>query len=195
MKSVSSYYFVFKIMSWAGLMASVASIVISLFFQPSLELTVKPSFAGSYYNDTLVAYNETTIGVMGAMEIKNPTIVQRLFYANDFSEFDSLRNTFWIVLCISIIRLIKDLEQGTTFSHSFSRILRFLGWTLIIFYLVEMLQSAWMAHEVKKLTEGQFRRHKTYHDSLLLVIGVLMIWFSRMHKYAVNLKSEQDLTI
>ena len=195
MRTISSYLPSVKFLLWAGLMASIASLVIALTSQPPLEIAVKPASKTTAYQQVIASYPSGKISTMGSFEISHPTLLQRLMLPNSYSEFDVLRILFWMAMCICSLDIVYALGDGTGFTYSFSRLLRLMGWILVIYFFLDKLRFGLVRKIVSELTQQQFIATPFNRGSLELMLGILLIWLSRLHNQAVSIKQENDLTI
>ena len=196
MKFFSSYYFIYKIILWLAILYSITFLIGAMVQDDPLYILVRPPF-DSQHSTSLLTLPGATVYAMGKLEIANPTIQQRLFYPDTFSHFDVVKNTFWLILSVILLKLVNIIEADGSFRNKAFKYLRILGIALIIYGFIAVIQNAFMTEQVKMLTNNNFffSQTRSYPDRLEVWIGILILWFGRSYKKATQLQAEQDLTV
>lgn len=187
-----------KLGAWTFIIMGIFMIIGSLVSDTSISIPVSPTFDHPHYDTTITTYGNNSLKLTGKLEIKQPTIGQRLLLPQRFIEFDVLNSLLVICISVLILRLLPHIHSTVLFQTDVSKRIRLIGFALIIFWILNILRIfAYTLPEISRLTNNHF----IYHiNSFMLApvpfwLGITVLWIGRIYKNAFNLKQEQQLTI
>lgn len=187
-----------KLGAWTFIIIGIFMVIGSLVSDTSISIPVSPTFDYPQYDTAITTYGNNLLKLSGNLEIKQPTIYQRLLLPQRFIEFDVLNSLLVISISVLILRLLPHIHSSVLFQTDISKSIRLIGFILIIFWLLDILRIfAYTLPEISRLTHHQF----IYHiNSFMLApvpfwLGITVLWIGRIYKNAFNLKQEQQLTI
>lgn len=145
----------------------------------------KPQALLTFANAKLIS-NETVL------EIKNPTIVQRIFWPNQ-SNFEPL---VWLVIGITGIVMLKifiQLGPEITFEKSNLKWLSMLCSSYILCFFIFHFSGYFINAQVQALTNGQisYNRYGNNHVSNLVWIGFLFVFVYQLYKKGLALQESK----
>ena len=192
----SSYYFPFKLFTWLMVLLSSVFLITTVLENSSIRLNVRPSLDSKLYDEPIDSFANSKLYLAGSLEISEPGIKERILIPQDFLIFDGLTNILLIGLSILFLRLLNKLEENKGFRTEISRILRIGGISLMVYGILFPLRNAYTSDVVKELTGGQYIYNSfSQIQHLAMIIGILLVWFSRIYKKGMELQQEKDLTI
>jgi len=187
-----------KLGAWTIMIFCSIMIIGSLSEGSDVSVPVQPTLNTSFYDQTFKNYGYADVKVTGEFKIKEASFLQRLLLPNSFIEFDILGCLQLITLSFIFIKLLPHVHSQALFKKDVSRWIKYIGWTLIIFWLLDVSRIFFYAiPEIKKITNHEFifRRSGYMIFPLQFYTGLGMLWVSRLYKNAFQLKQEQELTI
>jgi len=143
---------------------------------------------------TLLRFNKATLMTQETvLEIKNPSVMQRLFWPN-LNAFEPL---VWLVVCIAGITALKlFMGLGNTLEVFESNLkwLKLIWGSCIICFFVFYISSYFINTQVEALTNGQieFNRYGNNHSRDIVWIGILFGLLHRFYEKAVELKKSMS---
>lgn len=166
-----------------GFFSSLLSEEYTLHLPVKQKLSIQEPQALLRFNKATLITQETVL------EIKNPSIVQRLLWPN-LNAFEPL---VWLVVCIAGITTLKlFIGIGNTLEVYESNLkwLKLLWGSCFVCFFVFHISSYFIYTQVEALTNGQieFNRYGNNHSSDIVWIGILFGLLHRFYEKAVELK-------
>ena len=196
MKLFNSYYFIYKFSLWGVILYCLFFLVLGIIGNGPKYIPVSPPYDESF-SYTLASFPDATVFAMGKLEILKPTLFQKIILTDIDSYTDVINNLFWLVFSVNLLLLVNSIETNAGFKGEIPKFIRIAGLALIIYSFIDFFRNAYVANEVLKLTENKYHYGSMLQspNHLELWLGILLLWFARSYKKAMQLQSEQDLTI
>jgi len=187
-----------KLGAWTFIVLCTMMIIGSLSSEDSISVAVSPTFHFHQFDSSISTYGENSIKLSGKLEIKHPSLIQRLLMPRNFIEFDILNCLLIITIAILLLWLLPHIHSSTIFQTDISSRIRWIGIALISFCLLDYARIFfYIMPEISRLTNDQFLYIK--NGFILMPIsfwlGITVLWIGKVYKNAFHLKQEQQLTI
>ncbi len=190
-----SIYSYFKITIWSIIILSLVFITAIFFSNDSIDVDVKPSFTGKFYDSSIVKFNEINLTLTGNLTIPNPTIYQKIILPQSHIEFGFLRNLFIIICCVVLLKILPNTTKENLLKKDISKQILAIGILCILYSFVEVFQVSFASKIIRQLTNNQFIAEGYQLQNILFIIGGIICWFSKLYRQAYQLKQDQKLTI
>ncbi len=187
-----------KLTAWMMILFCSLFIVMTLSNDSEMKVPVQPTLDSSFYDSTYKTYSNAELQITGDFIIKETSLLQRLLIPAQFLEFDILSCLLLIVLSFIVLKLLPHVHSQVLFKTDISHWIRYIGWALMIFWLLDIARIFFYAiPEIKKLSNNAFMFRRTGYlvFPLQFWLGIGILWVSRLYKNAFRLKQEQELTI
>lgn len=187
-----------KFGAWTFIILSLTMTIALLMGEDSISVPVQPTFNFTNYDSSFAKYGENAIRLSGKLEIVHPTLTQKMLLPVSLLEMDVLNCLLIITMAILILRLLPHIHSTVLFQKDISPAIRSIGFTLIIFWLLDLLRIFYFTiPEISRLTNNQFIYQK---NSFMFIpvpfwLGLAVLWIGKVYKNAFTLRKEQELTI
>jgi hypothetical protein len=180
-----------------GLIAFCVLCILIHHTNDEIRVAVSPVPGSAYDTKQLAIYPGAVVFTSGSLLIKDPTIMQRLFFKDIFADCELFTLIGIIIASLFIIRMTPKKKGEDLFRKDISKSLYILGSLIILHTLIILYARIYAAGQVEELTNHTF----TIAGSFQLLIyaeayaGFIVIAMGTWYKRGVKLQQEQDLIV
>lgn len=142
-------------------------------------------------------YPQASVQTKGKLEIKNPTITDRLIFRTSYTPALTTLLAYLTILILLFrnTRLFLLASKEFSFRKSMWKQTMIIGLILILFAFVNMAKEPVASRIIAKYSNGEFKKDETFVHWLQMWSGLLLIFLGTAFKKATDLQQEQDLTV
>lgn len=158
----------------------------------TINLRINQSLSIQQPKELLTFASAKLISNQTVLEIKNPTILQRLFWPNE-NDFEPL---VWLVVFITgvvVLKIFMSLGPQIVFQKDNLKWLNLLCGSYITCFFIFHFSGYFINSQVQALTNEQltYNRFGNAHTSNLVWIGFLFVFMYQLYKRGLDLQESK----